>query len=189
MRGTGSSLGGEETPIVKSSPATISAYLTDLGHRRIGSITGRLELVSASRRLQGYKDGLSSCGIPLDDNLIQIGDFTSETAVGCAHNLLSLDDPPTAIFAANDMSAMGVYQAAEARGIRIPEDLSVIGFDDLRESMLLKPALTTISQFVTEMGYKATEILVKLLRGETLKNDLHKIKTQLVIRESCKALQ
>ena len=161
-------------------------YLTSLGHCRIGFITGRLELVSAIRRLQGYKDGLAASGIPLDEDLIQTGDFTTETAVVCAHALLSLPNPPTAIFAANDMSAMGVYQAAAERSVRIPEDLSVVGFDDLRESLYLNPALTTVSQFVPEMGYIAIEMLVKLMRGETLKNDLHKIQTELVVRNSCR---
>ena len=84
------------------------------------------------------------------------------------------------------MSAMGVYQAAAERSVRIPEDLSVVGFDDLRESLYLNPALTTVSQFVPEMGYIAIEMLVKLMRGETLKNDLHKIQTELVVRNSCR---
>jgi LacI family transcriptional regulator len=161
-------------------------YLTGLGHRRIGFITGRLELVSSSRRLQGYKDGLAASGIPLDEELIQIGDYTTETAVGCTHALLSLDDPPTAIFAANDMSAMGVYQAAEELGMRIPKDLSVVGFDNLRESAFLNPALTTVDQFIAEMGYIATEMVVSLVKGETLDSSLHKIPTKLVVRESCR---
>jgi len=161
-------------------------HLTSLGHRRIGFITGRLELVSASRRLQGYKDGLAASGIPLDEELIQIGDYTTETAVGCATALLSLADPPTAIFAANDMSAMGVYQAAKELGVRIPEDLSVVGFDNLREAAILGPALTTVDQFIAEMGYIAVEMIVKLVNGETLESDLHKIPTELVVRESCR---
>jgi LacI family transcriptional regulator len=161
-------------------------HLTGLGHRRIGFITGRLELVSASRRLQGYKDGLAVAGIPLDEELIQIGDYTTETAAECTGVLLSLDDPPTAIFAANDMSAMGVYQTAKELGVRIPEDLSVVGFDNLREAAFLGPALTTVDQFIAEMGYIAVEMIVKLVNGETLESDLHKIPTKLVVRESCR---
>jgi LacI family transcriptional regulator len=163
-------------------------YLTDLGHRRIGFITGRIELVSANRRLQGYKDGLAASGIPLDEDLIQIGDYTTETAIGCTHALLSLDDPPTAIFAANDMSAMGVYQAAEKLGVCIPDDLSVVGFDNLREAAFLNPGLTTVDQSVDEMGYIATEMIVKLVKGEPLESDTHKIPTKLVVRESCRAV-
>jgi LacI family transcriptional regulator len=163
-------------------------YLTGLGHRRIGFITGRLDLVSASRRLQGYKDGLAASGISLDEELIQIGDFTTETAVGCTRALLSLNNPPTAIFAANDMSAMGVYWAAEELGVQIPEELSVVGFDNLREAAFLSPALTTVDQFIAEMGYIAVEMIVKLVNGETLESDLHKIPTELVVRESCREM-
>jgi LacI family transcriptional regulator len=161
-------------------------YLTGLGHRRIGFITGRLELVSTGRRLQGYKDGLAAAGIPLDEDLIQVGDYTTETAVGCTRALLSLDNPPTAIFAANDMSAMGVYKAAEELGVRIPEGLSVVGFDNLREGAFLNPPLTTIDQFIAEMGYIATEMIVRLVKGEVLESSLHKIATKLVVRKSCR---
>jgi LacI family transcriptional regulator len=166
-------------------------YLTELGHRRIGYIPGRMELVSSNQRLQGYKDGLAAAGIPLDEDLIEIGDYTSDTAAICARKLLTLEDRPTAIFAANDMSAMGVYQVAGELGLRIPEDLSVIGFDNLREASYLNPPLTTIDQTVEKMGAMATEMLVKLVNGESLpmnpteEGNLYKIPAQLVIRESC----
>ena len=163
-------------------------YLTGLGHRRIGFIAGRLELVSAMRRLEGYKDVLEAAGIPLDEDLIQMGDYTTETAVSCAHQLLSLGNPPTAIFASNDMSAMGVYQAADALGVNIPGDLSVVGFDNIREALFLNPQLTTIDQFVAEMGSIATQMVVRLVKGETLESNLHKIQTQLVTRDSCRSL-
>ena len=129
-------------------------YLTGLGHRRIGYINGRSELVSASRRLQGYRDGLAAAGIPVDEALIQQGDYTTETAVICARQLLNLDDLPTAIFAASDQTAIGVYQAAEELGLRIPEDISVVGFDNLRETVYLNPPLTTIDA-VSESGANA----------------------------------
>lgn len=166
-------------------------YLTDLGHRRIGHIAGSMELISANQRLQGYKDGLAAAGIPFDEDLIENGDYTTETAVICARKLLSLPDRPTAIFAANDMSAMGVYQAAREFGLQIPGDLSVIGFDNLREAASLNPPLTTIDQTIENMGTIATEMLVKLVAGESLptnpadEDHLYKIPTQLVIRDSC----
>ena len=162
-------------------------YLIGLGHRRIGFINGRSELVSASRRLRGYRDGLAAAGIPFNENLIEIGDYPTETARICTHRLLQLDDPPTAIFAANDQTAMGVYQAAQERKVLIPEKLSVVGFDNLRESVFLNPALTTVDQFISEMGSIAVEMIVKLINGKTLETDLHKIQTQLVIRDSCKS--
>jgi LacI family transcriptional regulator len=169
-------------------------YLTGLGHRRIGYITGRMELVSSNLRLQGYKDGLAAAGISLSEDSIEIGDYTTETAAVCARKLLSRPDRPTAIFAANDMSAMGVYQAARELGLHIPGDLSVMGFDNLHEAAYLDPPLTTIDQFIEKMGTLATEMLVKLMEGESLpinpaeKFNLYQIPTQLVIRDSCKAI-
>jgi LacI family transcriptional regulator len=166
------------------------SYLTDLGHRRIGHIAGEMKLISANQRLQGYKDGLAAVGIPLED-LIEIGDYTTETAVICARKLLSLPDRPTAIFAANDVSAIGVYQAARELGLQIPGDLSVIGFDNLRDAAQLNPPLTTIDQSLEKMGIIATEMLVELVKGKSLpinpaeEGNLYKIPTQLVIRDSC----
>jgi LacI family transcriptional regulator len=167
----------------------VMKYLVDLGHRRIGYINGRSELVSASRRLQGYLDGLAGAGIGVDECLVEAGDYTTETAVLCTQRLLALDDPPTAIFAANDQTAMGVYQAAAEAGLRIPDNLSVVGFDNLRESVILDPSLTTVDQFIPTMGTIAVEMLVKLINGETLENDLHKFQTKLVVRDSCKSLE
>ena len=166
-------------------------YLNDLGHRRIGHITGRMELISSNQRLQGYKDGLAAAGIPLSDDLIEIGDYTTETAAIRARKLLSLPDRPTAIFAANDMSAMGIYQAAKEFGLQIPGDLSVIGFDNLPEANHINPPLTTIDQSIVQMGTMATEMLVNLVNGESLSTNsgedgnLYKVPTQLVIRDSC----
>jgi len=167
------------------------SYLTDLGHRRIGHIAGEMKLISANRRLQGYKDGLAAVGIPLNEDLIEIGDYTTETAMICARKLLSLPDRPTAIFAANDVSAIGVYQAARELGLQIPGDLSVVGFDNLRDAAQLNPPLTTIDQSLEKMGIIATEMLVELVKGKPLpinpaeEGNLYKIPTQLVIRDSC----
>lgn len=166
-------------------------YLIKLGHRRIGHIAGELKLVSANQRLQGYKDGLAAAGIPLNEDLIEIGDYTTETAMLCARKLLLLPNRPTAIFAANDMSAMGVYQAARELGLQIPGDLSVLGFDNLREALYLDPPLTTVDQFLEKMGTIATEMLVNLVKGESFptnsvgEGNLYKIPTRLIIRDSC----
>lgn len=160
-------------------------YLIGLGHRRIAHITGRLNLISSHQRLQGYKDGLAAAGIPYDEDLVAIGDYNTDTAICCARKLLSLPNRPTAIFAANDMSAVGVYQVAREMGLRIPEDLSVVGFDNLRESALMVPALTTVDQFIEEMGFVATEMIVKLVDEEPLPENLRVFQTQLIVRESC----
>jgi LacI family transcriptional regulator len=99
--------------------------------------------------------------------------------------LLSLTDRPTAIFASNDQAAMGVYQVAEEFGLRIPNDLSVIGFDNIMESKYMR--LTTVDQFISEMGFVATQMLFKLINGESLDTQVYKMQTQLVIRNSCGA--
>lgn len=167
----------------------LMSYLTDLGHKRIGFVGGRPELVSAVRRLQGYKDGLAQAGIAIDDNLIEIGDFTTETGKECAHKLLTLPHPPTAIFAANDQSAFGVMQAAEAHGVRVPQDLSVVGFDNIPESRLSDPPLTTVDQHLSDLGIVATQMLMDLVKGNEVKSLLQKMPTDLIIRHSCQAVQ
>jgi LacI family transcriptional regulator len=158
-------------------------YLLGLGHTRIGFISGRAELESSTRRLKGYRDALEKAGIPIDEKLIASGDYTTESGIKCTRELLALDEPPTAIFASNDQSAMGVYQVAQELGLRIPDDLSVIGFDNIMESKYLK--LTTVDQFIYEMGFVATQMLIKLINGEELDSQTYKMQTQLVIRESC----
>jgi LacI family transcriptional regulator len=160
-------------------------YLLELGHRRIGFISGRDELESATRRLKGYRDALEQTGIPVDEKLIVSGDYTTKTGIRCAHELLSLDNPPSAIFAANDQTAMGVFHVAQELDLRIPEDLSVIGFDNIMESKYMK--LTTVDQFIYEMGYVATQMLIKLINEEEFEFQTYKMQTRLIVRESCQA--
>jgi LacI family transcriptional regulator len=160
-------------------------YLTGLGHRRIGHISGRMDSVSAIQRMQGYKDGLAAVGVPFDEQLVEIGNYRTEQAVVCARRLLALENRPTAIFAANDMSAVGVYRAAQEVGLRIPQDLSVVGFDNVREATLLFPALTTVDQSVEDMGRIAMEMIIKLVNDEKLPSKRHIIQTQFIVRDSC----
>ncbi len=125
---------GFDSPAVISTnqvgTLTAMEYLISLGHHRIGFIGGRSELQSAVRRLQGYKDGLQQANLPLDPDLIQPGDYNQATGFIGAQKLLSLPDPPTAIFGASDETAFGIIEAARAKGLCVPEDLSVIGFDN-----------------------------------------------------------
>jgi LacI family transcriptional regulator len=161
-------------------------YLLSLGHKRIGFISGRAELESSNRRLKGYRDALGKAGISVDEKLIASGDYTTETGAKCTRELLSLDHRPTAIFASNDQAAMGVYLVAEEFGLRIPEDLSVIGFDNIMESKYMR--LTTVDQFISEMGFVATQMLIKLIKGDSLPEQTYQMQTQLVIRNSCDVL-
>jgi LacI family transcriptional regulator len=161
-------------------------YLIGLGHRRIGHISGRSELESSNRRLMGYRDALEKAGIPIHEQLIVPGDYTTETALKCARELLSLEQPPTAIFASNDQTAIGIYQVAQEMGMKIPSDLSVVGFDNISESRYM--GLTTVDQFISEMGFVATRMLIKMINGETLESQTFKMKTSLMIRSSCQEI-
>jgi LacI family transcriptional regulator len=158
-------------------------YLIGLGHKRIGYISGRAELESSNRRLMGYREALEKAGISVDESLIASGDYTTETGVTCTRELLALENPPTAIFASNDQMAIGVFQVAEELGMQIPEDLSVVGFDNITESKYM--GLTTVDQFISEMGFVATQKLIKLINGATLEDQTYRMQTQLIVRNSC----
>ena len=164
----------------------VMEYLIGRGHRRIGFISGRQDVGSAGRRLKGYRDALANAGIELDEELITPGDFTQKIGYKYARQLLKLSNPPTAIFAANDQSAIGVFEAAEELGIRIPDDLSVVGFDNISEAKYL--GLTTVDQFLADMGYVAVQMLIKLIGGELLELETYKMQTKLVERNSCQKL-
>lgn len=158
-------------------------YLLGLGHRRIGYISGRAELESSNRRLLGYKESLQKAGIPIDEELIAAGDYTTETGVSCARKLLALENRPTAIFASNDQMAMGVFQVAQELGLQIPKDFSLVGFDNIPESKYL--GLTTVDQFIFEMGYVGTQMLIKIINGVPLDNQTYRMQTELIVRNSC----
>jgi LacI family transcriptional regulator len=166
----------------------VMEYLTGLNHRRIGFIGGRSDTLSAIRRFEGYRDGLAIAGIPFDPALVQGGDYTREGGQAAARQLLSRPDRPTAIFAANDQSAFGVLDVAQELGLRIPEDVSLVGFDNLPEAAQMTPKLTTVDQSIREMGVIATKLLLGILRGDIPGEKLIKVPTNLVIRESCQAL-
>ena len=161
-------------------------YLISLGHRRIAYISGRAELESSNRRLQGYYDALQKAGIPVDEELIASGEYTTQTGIACARTLLSLKNRPTAIFSSNDQMAMGVYQVAQEMGIRIPEDLSLVGFDNIPESKYL--GLTTVDQFISEMGFRATQMLIQIINGVPLDDQTYKMQTSLIVRNSCRRI-
>jgi LacI family transcriptional regulator len=158
-------------------------YLISLGHRRIAYISGRAELESSNRRLQGYYDAMQKAGIPIDEEIIAEGEYTTQTGISCARKLLSQKNRPTAIFSSNDQMAMGVYQVAQEMGIRIPEDLSLVGFDNIPESKYL--GLTTVDQFISEMGFRATQMLIQIINGNPLDDQTYKMQTKLIVRNSC----
>lgn len=164
------------------------AYLIQLGHRRIGFIGGREDLQSAQRRLDGYFDGLTRAGVPADPALVVTGDYTRKAGAACAHHLLSLPSPPTAIVASSDETAFGVYDAMAERNLSIPDDLSVVGFDNTVESGSTSPPLTTVDQSIEAMGSMAAQIVLQLIQGESWDVQLNKVPTRLVIRQSCRSV-
>lgn len=162
-------------------------HLLELGHRRIGMLTGRPDLQSARLREEGYRSALAAAGVPADEDLVRLGAYDSDVSLASAHELLALPNRPTAIFAANDISAIATVDAAADLGLRVPDDLSVVGFDNVPESALSSPALTTINQPIREMGQRAIELLVRLIRGEPASATHVTLATNLVVRQSTRA--
>ncbi|KAB8190986.1 LacI family DNA-binding transcriptional regulator [Nonomuraea phyllanthi] len=163
---------------------TATRHLLELGHRRIAIITGPENALPSRARLDGYRTALDMAGVPVDPQLIARGDFLIEGGLAEAERLLRLPDPPTAIFATNDGQAIGAYHAARRLGLRIPDDLSVIGFDDLPPMRWAIPPLTTIRQPLADMAAAATTMLLTLAHGEPLPQSRIELATDLVIRES-----
>jgi LacI family transcriptional regulator len=162
-------------------------YLIKLGHRRIGCITGNLEMGCAVDRLEGYRAALATYGIPHDPALERVGDFHQPRAYECARELLGLPDPPTAIFAANDVSAFGVMEAIRDSGRRIADDVSVVGFDDIPTASSVHPPLTTVRQPLVEMGASATRMLLEMIKDPSLPGERITLPTSLVIRGTCRS--
>jgi LacI family transcriptional regulator len=164
---------------------TATEHLVGLGHRRIGFLAGRPDLESARQREQGYRAALAAAGIAVDPLLIRVGGYEPDMSRDAARQLLVLDDRPTAIFAANDLSAIETVQVAHSLGLVIPGDLSVIGFDNIPESALIDTPLTTIDQSIHEMGRQAVELLIDLIDGNTDRPQQVTLPTRLVVRQSC----
>jgi DNA-binding LacI/PurR family transcriptional regulator len=159
-------------------------HLLGLGHRRIGIITGPADILCSRARLDGYRAAMDAAGLPVDPDLIAYGDFHVQSGIERARTMLRLPDPPTAIFAGNDLMALGVYQAARAEHLRIPDELSVIGFDDLPVAGWVGPPLTTIRQPLTEMAVTAARLVLGLANGEEPARTRVELATELVLRES-----
>lgn len=160
-------------------------YLIELGHRRIGFITGQMQLSSAIERLEGYKNALIDHNIPVDHALIVNGDFQPKSGYAAAHQLLKLPSLPTAIFASNDLEAFGAIDALREHGLRIPDDVSIIGFDDIPHALMTYPKLTTVRQPLVQMGRMAVRLLLEQLDNPGRPPRCVTLATSLVIRDSC----
>jgi LacI family transcriptional regulator len=160
-------------------------YLIKMGHHRIGFITGSMDLGCAGDRLDGYRSALRTHHIPEAPELIYEGTFFQPDGYAGAFALLDLPAPPTAIFASNDVMAMGAMDAVRSRGLRVPADISIIGFDDIPQASLVRPALTTISQPLEKMGRVATQMLLGLLAQPDPAVQRIELPTELIVRDSC----
>jgi LacI family transcriptional regulator len=167
-----------------SGALAATEHLLSLGHRRIGFVAGPRTLVCSRTRLDGYRAGLEAAQLAADPELVAPGDFSHESGFKGAAALLALRRPPTAIFASSDQMALGAYEAVRQRGLRVPDDVSIVGFDDLPEVRWSSPPLTTVRQPLSDMGALAARTLLRLAGGERIESLRFELPTQLVVRDS-----
>jgi LacI family transcriptional regulator len=159
-------------------------HLLDLGHRRIAYLGGPPAAACNQARLHGYRGAMEAVGAPVSDEYVRTGRFSYEHGVAGGTAFLDLPAPPTAVFAGSDETALGVIEAARVRGLRIPEDLSVVGFDDTPVARLAAPPLTTVRQPLREMGAVAVRTALRLAAGERVDSHHVELATELVVRQS-----
>jgi LacI family transcriptional regulator len=162
-------------------------HLIELGHRRIGVVGGLPHLLCSRARIDGYRAAIETAGLTVDPTLVRHGDFHHAGGFARACELLDLPEPPTAIFAGSDIQALGVVEAARARGLDVPGDLSVVGFDDLPLASWVSPPLTTVRQPLADMGHTAVAMLTDLMEGRSLRSNRVELATELVVRASAAA--
>ena len=162
-------------------------HLIALGHRRIGWVGGPLESAASSDRLHGYRAALQSAGIPIDESVETNGEFTVDFGRWAAASLLTGDDRPTALVAANDEIAIGVIEAGRSLGLRVPDDLSVTGYDGIPQASWTTPRLTTVRQPLGDMGRMAIRMIVETARGNPPESPHIQLVTQLLVHDSTAA--
>jgi LacI family transcriptional regulator len=185
---------GQPDPGVPSVGATnwagglaATEHLLGLGHERIAVIGGPTDVLCSRARVDGYRAAMRAASLKIRPGYLRTGDFTSPTGYHETQALLDLPTPPTAIFACADEMARGAYEALYERGLRVPDDLSIVGFDDLEEARWAIPPLTTVRQPLTEMAGVATRMLLSLINGEDLDSTRMELATPLVVRASTSA--
>ncbi|MFI5837414.1 LacI family DNA-binding transcriptional regulator [Micromonospora sp. NPDC051300] len=159
-------------------------HLIELGHHRIAAIVGRDRILCCRARLDGYRSAMEAADLPVGGDLVERADLTVEGGRAAARRLLGRADRPTAVFATNDLQAIGVYRAARELGLRIPAELSVVGFDDLPVAALVEPPLTTVHQPLAQMAVAATELALALGRGDRTSTTGVELATTLALRAS-----
>jgi DNA-binding LacI/PurR family transcriptional regulator len=160
-------------------------YLISLGHQNIGFISGIMEFGCSIDRLSGYKRALELYHIPISTDYITYGDFTEASGYSAMNVLLACPNPPSAVFCSNDDMAIGAIKAIQEAGLKVPEDISVVGFDDTIRATMIYPSLTTIKQPLLTMGMTAANLVRRLIDGENVEPTNIVLDTELVIRDSC----
>jgi LacI family xylobiose transport system transcriptional regulator len=166
-----------------SGGVAATQHLIEQGHRRIGVITGPADMMCSVARLAGYRSAMAMASLPVDPALIRYGDFHVEGGCENAMQLLALEDRPTAIFAGSDLQALGVLEAARTTGVRVPHDLSVVGYDDVPIARWSSPALTTVHQPLKEMAEEAARLVLRLRDGGATSTRMD-LAVDLVVRQS-----
>jgi LacI family transcriptional regulator, repressor for deo operon, udp, cdd, tsx, nupC, and nupG len=178
---------GTEIPQVevgnRAAARNMTLYLASLGHRRIAYLCGPADNVLEHERFRGYREGLREAGLAFDRNLVWPGDYTLEAGLRAGHRIIGRRRRPTAVFSSNDEMAIGLIRALVSAGIRVPQDISVAGFDDIEFAAMVDPALTTVHQPRREHGRTGAEILIRLLTGETVPGQI-RLPTEIRVRGS-----
>ncbi len=175
----------------RAGAASAVRHLYRLGHRRIATITGPLDLLPAAERLAGYRAELATVDLPYRPEYVLTGDFFPDSGGAAMRRLLALAEPPTAVFVAGDAMAIAAVQAATCAGRQVPDDIAVVGFDNIEAAALVRPGLTTVAQDYRGFGAAALDILAGLVSGTSHLGEpaAHSmiLPTSLVVRESCGA--
>jgi LacI family transcriptional regulator, repressor for deo operon, udp, cdd, tsx, nupC, and nupG len=168
-----------------SSARKAVEHLIQIGHKKIAHITGPLNVILSRDRLKGFQQAMMNHDLTIDPVFIQEGNFTYNSGFNQMVKLLALENPPTAVFAANDEMAVGTVKAAIENGKKVPEDLAVVGFDNIKISEIFEPSITTIEQPKYKIGINAMELLIKQMNGHVLGKKQHVLTNKLIVRESC----
>ena len=172
-----------------SAEAEAVDYVCSLGHRRIGFMCGLSDSDVGKNRFAGFRKGLKNNGLNFDESLVFRGNYSYEAGLSGASYFLGQPNPPTAIICANDSMALGAMGQLHKEGVRVPEDMSIIGFDDITVASRIIPPLTTTAAPVVEMAEHAFHVLKDLIQGKEVENQHVAFTTQLMIRDTCAPLK
>jgi LacI family transcriptional regulator len=179
---------GADTAVVSAThfagARDATRHLLELGHRRIGAITGPNGWLASDERLAGYRAALAEYGIAPTPELVVFADFHADGGADATRRLLALDEPPTAIFAFNDDMALATLRVARERGLSLPAELSIAGFDDSARARIVTPSLTSVHQPLAEMGRRSVDLLACIIDGEPVETLQIELPTELVVRDS-----